>query len=219
MCKSELALYDVRAFGSAVLLSGALGLGGRTAFLLGLAARFFRGALRFGTGLFTRLCCRNQREGGHGEIFAKVNSLEDFRLIAKLYEASRAGVKIRLLVRGLCCLVPGVAGQSEGVEVRSVVGRFLEHSRVFMFSNNFHPRAFLSSADWMRRNLDRRIELFFEVHQEALKEQLFSLLENYWKDNAKSWVLRPDGTYCRNRGAGPRFSVQDALVNFYQLAR
>jgi polyphosphate kinase len=168
-----------------------------------------------------------QKQYGNGSIFAKMNSLEDTKMIDKLYEASGAGVRVRLIVRGICCLVPGVEGMSETVEVRSIVGRFLEHSRVYVFNNNANPRVFLSSADWMTRNLSRRIELLFEVVREELKEHLIYVMETYWKDEKKTRVLIADKGYVR-AGAGPvacsgsgpeageeGFNAQEFLISRY----
>ncbi len=156
-----------------------------------------------------------QQKSKNGLIVAKINSLEDPQMIDKLYEASCAGVKIRLIVRGICCLIPGVRGLSENIEVKSIVGRFLEHSRLFMFNNNAQPRIFLSSADWMRRNLDRRIELLFEVYKADLKEHLQFLLEMHWKDNIKSRALSNSRKYVRTKASGEKFHVQDFLIDLY----
>lgn len=130
-----------------------------------------------------------------GLIFAKMNSLAHEEVIKELYKASQKNVKIKLLVRGICCLVPGIQGVSENIEVRSILGRFLEHSRVFYFKNNGNPEVYLSSADWMTRNLHRRIELMYPVEDPRLKNKLIELLEIYWKDNSKSWRLLQDGSY------------------------
>lgn len=130
-----------------------------------------------------------------GLIFAKMNSIAHEEVIKELYKASQKNVQIKLLVRGICCLVPGVQGVSENIEVRSILGRFLEHSRVFYFKNNGNPEVYLSSADWMTRNLHRRIELMYPIEDPRLKNNLINLLETYWKDNTKSWRLLPDGSY------------------------
>ncbi|MBM3851685.1 MAG: RNA degradosome polyphosphate kinase, partial [Verrucomicrobia bacterium] len=124
---------------------------------------------------------------------------------------------IRLLVRGICCLRPGVPGLSETIEVRSIVGRFLEHSRVFLFHHNGNRRVFLASADWMRRNFDRRIELLFEITREEMKEHLQFVLETCWRDTLKARVMQPDGTYARARGE-EKFNAQEALLAHYARA-
>ncbi len=159
----------------------------------------------------------NQKRYGTGRIFAKVNSLSDPAAIDKLYEASQSGVSIRLLVRGICCLVPGVPGQSENIEVRSLVGRFLEHSRIYCFHCNGQPRFFLSSADLMSRNLDRRIELLLPVEDDEHKKHLDWLLGAYWKDNVKARRLAADGTYAPlPRGENePAVVLHDLLISHY----
>ena len=133
------------------------------------------------------------------QIVAKMNSLVDPELIAALYDASRKGVEIRLCVRGICCLRPGVKGVSENITVTGVVDRFLEHSRIFYFQHGGQEEIFLSSADWMPRNLDRRIELMVPVQDPACRRRLLDLLYTALADNVKSWRLKPDGTYERVR--------------------
>ncbi|MBI4845894.1 MAG: polyphosphate kinase 1 [Candidatus Omnitrophica bacterium] len=158
-----------------------------------------------------------QKKYKNGFIFAKMNSLEDPRIIEKLYEASSAGVKIKLIVRGICCLLPGVAQISENIEVRSIVGRFLEHSRIYLFNNNGMLRVFLSSADWMRRNLDHRIELLFEIYKDELKEYLKFVMDTCWKDNLKAWNLLPDASYIKNKKDGEKFNAQEFLIKHHCL--
>ncbi len=130
-----------------------------------------------------------------GEIIVKMNSLAHQEVIDALYRASKRGVKIKLLVRGVCCLIPGVKGLSENIEVRSIIGRFLEHSRAFYFKNGGNSEYYLSSADWMTRNLHKRVELMFKVHDKELQKRIKTILDLYWSDNTKSWKLNPDGTY------------------------
>jgi polyphosphate kinase len=156
-----------------------------------------------------------QQEHKNGFIFAKMNSLEDTKMINKLYEASSAGVKIQLVVRGICVLIPGVPGLSENITVKSVVGRFLEHSRIYLFNNNSDYRVFLSSADWMSRNLDKRIELMFEILQPNLKDSLRSILEVTWRDNQKSRVLLPQRTYSYRRAKEDKFNAQEFFLKNY----
>jgi polyphosphate kinase len=155
-----------------------------------------------------------QKQHGNGLICAKVNALEDPQTIEKLYQASQKGVSIKLVVRGICCLKPGVPGLSETIEVRSMVGRFLEHTRIFLFHNNGDRRVFLSSADWMRRNLDRRIELLFEIAKEDMKEHLQFVLDTCWRDTVKARVMQSDGTYVRVKGE-EKFNAQEALIKHY----
>jgi len=136
-------------------------------------------------------------QGKPARIIAKLNSLVDPELIVSLYEASRAGVRIDLIVRGICCLRPGVPGLSETITVRSIVGRFLEHSRIYYFANDNAPELFLSSADWMPRNLDRRVELMFPVEDETAWEKVMDVLETQLADTERSWLMGPDGQYTR----------------------
>lgn len=135
------------------------------------------------------------KAGKKAKIVAKMNSLCDKEVIAALYEASCAGVKIELIVRGICCLKAGIPGLSENISVRSIVGNFLEHSRIFYFENNGAPQVFMGSADWMPRNLDKRVEIVFPVEDEKLKEAVFHILEVELEDNVKAHILQPDGTY------------------------
>jgi polyphosphate kinase len=136
------------------------------------------------------------RQGHTGRIAMKINSLVDPVFISALYEASNAGVKIDLIVRGICCLIPGKQGLSENIRVTSIVGRFLEHSRIFYFENNGEFEIFLSSADVMQRNLDRRVEIAFPILDEKIKKQLKEIiLKVMLMDNQKARVLAPNGTY------------------------
>ncbi len=157
-----------------------------------------------------------QKKNKNGLILAKMNSLEDPRIIEKLYSASKAGVKVKLIVRGICCLIPEVQGLSDNIEVKSTVGRFLEHTRMFLFNNNDNARIFLSSADWMRRNFDGRVELLFEIYKEDIKEHLKSLLELYWKDHKKSWRLCPDGKYEKLKGKEDDKDIQHEMIKHYE---
>ncbi|MDG1875353.1 MAG: polyphosphate kinase 1 [Mariniblastus sp.] len=135
------------------------------------------------------------KNGGSGQITAKINSLVDKDLIDALYAASQAGVKIRLNVRGICCLVPGKKGLSENIKVVSVVDRLLEHARVFYFEHGGDEKLFISSADWMGRNLDRRVELMIPVEESACKSRLLKILRSYFDDNFSAMELQTDGTY------------------------
>lgn len=147
---------------------------------------------------FVRLIRReaaNAREGKKAKIIAKMNSLCDKEIIAELYEASCAGVKIDLIIRGICCLKAGILGLSENIAVRSIVGNFLEHSRIFYFENDGMAQLYMGSADWMPRNLDKRVEIVFPVEDEHLKEEVFHILEVELEDNVKAHILQPDGSY------------------------
>lgn len=146
-----------------------------------------------------------QREIEHAQagrpsgIRAKMNQLQDPAMIRELYRASQAGVPITLNVRGLCCLRPGVPGLSETIRVFSVVGRFLEHGRIYWFENGGNPEVFIGSADWMKRNLDGRVETIAPIADPALREELRQILEVYDQDNTSAWDLQPDGSYVRRR--------------------
>jgi polyphosphate kinase len=144
-----------------------------------------------------------------GLIMAKVNSLQDQEIVRALYRASQAGVKIMLNVRGMCCLRPGVPGVSENIEVRSIVDRYLEHARVFYFRNGGHEEVYLSSADWMHRNLDRRIEIIFPVISPNLRRRLIEILETCFADNVKARTLRSDGSYEKVARNGPAVRAQE----------
>lgn len=138
---------------------------------------------------------KHAMEGRPAAIIAKMNSLCDRDIIAALYEASAAGVKIDLIVRGICCLKTGIPGVSENITVRSIVGNFLEHSRIFYFENDEKYEIYCGSADWMPRNLERRVEILFPVDRPELKDELLHILECQLKDNVKASVLQPDGSY------------------------
>ena len=147
---------------------------------------------------FMRLIARetkHAREGKPAKIVAKMNSLCDEGIIAALYEASAAGVEIELIVRGICCLKVGIPGISENIHVRSIVGNFLEHSRIFFFLNDGEEELYMGSADWMPRNLDRRVEILFPVLDDTLKEKVKHILDVELADNTKAHVLKPDGEY------------------------
>ncbi len=140
---------------------------------------------------------KNAEEGKKAEIIAKMNSLVDPEIINLLYLASKSGVKISLIVRGICCLYPQRKILSENIKVKSIIGHFLEHSRIFWFSNNDHNEVFIGSADWMRRNLDRRIEAVTPIEDDELKSTIYSLLQTYIKDNYFSWIMKEDGSYSK----------------------
>ncbi len=137
------------------------------------------------------------REGKEAYIIAKMNSLCDKKMIAALYEASSAGVKIHLIVRGICCLIPGMKGISENITVRSIVGTFLEHSRIFKFHNDGNDEIYMGSADWMPRNLDKRVEILFPVTDERLKSEVSHILEIQLADNVKAQIMDKNGGYSR----------------------
>lgn len=154
---------------------------------------------------------KHAREGHQGHIIAKMNALVDIDLIDKLYEASRAGVKIKLLVRGICTLVPGVPGMSENIEVSSIVGEFLEHSRIYYFENHKKPELYLSSADWMTRNLNRRVELLFPVEDSEIVQRIYTTLKLYLADNQKTWILNASGSYERKSDDHKPIKAQEIM--------
>jgi polyphosphate kinase len=150
-----------------------------------------------------------------GLIMAKVNSLQDPGIIEALYRAGQAGVTVKLNVRGICCLRPGVKGLSENIDVTSIVDRYLEHARVFYFHNGGHNEVYMSSADWMRRNLDRRLEIMFPVMDRRLRRRVTGMLKTLFADNVKARRLLPDGTYGRVPKVG---KVVRAQEQFYREA-
>lgn len=137
------------------------------------------------------------RKGQKAHIIAKMNSLCDREIIAALYAASQAGVKIDLIIRGICCLKTGIPGISENITVHSIVGNFLEHARIFYFYSNGQKEIYMGSADWMPRNLDKRVEIIFPVEAENLKKELIHILDVQLSDNTKAHILQPDGTYVK----------------------
>ncbi|MHB1645687.1 MAG: polyphosphate kinase 1 [bacterium] len=135
---------------------------------------------------------KNAKKGKAAKIIAKINSLTDKKIIFKLYEASKSGVKIELIVRGICRLIPGLTGISDNISVKSIIGRFLEHSRILYFHAGGKEKIFISTADWMERNMDGRVELLFEIFEIEAKEKLKKILEYNLKDNTRSWILQKD---------------------------
>ena len=151
------------------------------------------------------------KKGKKARIIAKMNSLVDRGVIEKLYEASRAGVTIDLIIRGACSLRSGIKNLSENISVYSIVGRYLEHSRIYYFENGLEPEIYLSSADWMGRNLNRRVETLFPVEDKECFKEVFEVLEANLKDNVKSKKQNPDGTYKKVDSGKIKFSCQDEL--------
>lgn len=152
------------------------------------------------------------RQGKPARIVAKMNALVDDEVIRALYRASQAGTKIDLVVRGICCLRPGITGVSENIRVRAIIGRFLEHTRVFYFQNGGEEELFCSSADWMYRNLHRRVETCFPIERRDLRERVVRELGYYLRDNLQAWELQSDGSYQRARCEGEPFSAQQTLL-------
>ena len=159
----------------------------------------------------------NAKKGLPCGITAKVNSLVDPELIGLLYQASQAGVPVKLVVRGICCLIPGLPGVSENITVISIVGQLLEHSRIFRFENAGDPKIYMGSADWMPRNLDRRVELVFPIEEEDLKQRAFETLDTFLQDNTNARMMLPDTTYKHvDRRGKTAFSCQ---LTFYRRAQ
>jgi polyphosphate kinase len=150
-----------------------------------------------------------------GRIIAKMNALVDTKIIRKLYEASRAGVRIDLLVRGICCLRPGIPGTSDNIRVVSILDRFLEHSRIYYFHNGGNPEIYSGSADWMTRNFRKRAEILYPVEDTELKTRIIDeILRTYLNDNVKARLMQPDGSYVRvkPKDGGKLVRSQSALI-------
>jgi polyphosphate kinase len=170
---------------------------------------------------FTELIRREAEHAKAGRpcgIDAKMNQLQDPEIIHELYRANQAGVPIRLNVRGLSCLRPGVPGLSENIQVFSIVGRFLEHSRIYRFLNGGDPEYFIGSADWMKRPLSNRVETVVPIPDEKLKRELDGILEVYQTDNCSAWDCGPDGVYMR-RTPREGEECRAAQESFIQLAQ
>jgi polyphosphate kinase len=181
-------------------------------------SRLLQSPFTLHTGMIERL----EREVGHARagrparVICKMNALVDPQTIEALYRASGAGVKVDLIVRGICALRPGLPGVSENITVRSVIGRFLEHSRVFYFENGGESELYCASADWMERNFFRRVEVGFPVPRDALRERIVRDLQLYLADNTQAWILRPDGSYVRiEPGTEEPVCAQKQLLEHY----
>jgi polyphosphate kinase len=167
------------------------------------------------SGMLEQIEAERQKalQGQPGLIQAKMNALTEPKIIRALDEASQAGVRVDLIVRGVCCLLPGVSGVSENIRVRSVVGRFLEHMRVYCFGVGEDRKVFLSSADWMNRNFFRRVEACFPIRDPALAERVYREgLAHYLDDNTQAWELLNDGTYQKFKNRGKSYGAQAALL-------
>ncbi|WP_315016143.1 polyphosphate kinase 1 [Capnocytophaga leadbetteri] len=159
---------------------------------------------------------KNAKAGKEAYIKLKMNNITSYKMIDKLYEASRAGVKIQMIVRGICCLVPGIEGMSENIEVISIVDKFLEHPRLFIFGNNGNPKVYISSADWMTRNISFRVEVGCPIYDETIKQELIDTFEISWADNVKARVIdqAQDNHYRPHTLPAQRSQV--ALYEYYQ---
>jgi polyphosphate kinase len=160
---------------------------------------------------------KNAKAGKKAEIIFKLNNLVDEEMIQKLYAASNAGVTIRLIVRGICSLIPGIPGVSEQIQAISIVDKFLEHTRIFVFGNAGSPEIFIGSADLMRRNLDHRIEVVIPIVDEKIKKQLLQLLEIQWRDNTKARIFdEKQSNGFKKRTTGLTIRSQEAAYDFWK---
>ncbi|RBP33184.1 polyphosphate kinase [Oceanihabitans sediminis] len=157
----------------------------------------------------------NAKAGNPAYIRLKMNSMSSYKMIDKLYEASRAGVKIQLIVRGLCCLIPGKKGMSENIEAISIVDKFLEHTRLFIFCNNNDPKVYISSADWMTRNIDHRVEVSCPIYDEDIKQELIDTFNICWSDNVKARILNEKQNNKYKRNNKPKVRSQFETYNYY----
>src|SRR5690606_15557421 len=160
----------------------------------------------------------NARAGKKAKIMLKLNSLQAHDMVDLLYEASNAGVEVKMIIRGICSLVPQKPGFSDNIEVRSIVDRFLEHSRIYYFYNDGEEDLYLSSADWMERNLYYRIETAFPVKDQSLKEELLKLLEIQWRDNLKARVIDETGSNAYVQDSSD-LSYRSQLETYYYFKR
>jgi polyphosphate kinase len=159
---------------------------------------------------------RNKKEGKPAYIRLKMNSISSYKMIDKLYQASNAGVTIEMIVRGICCLVPGVKGMSENIKVVSIIDKFLEHTRLYVFCNNNDPKVYISSADWMTRNIENRVEVSCPIYDQDIKEELIDTFNICWKDNVKSRILdqKQTNTYLKNDKE--KIRTQFETYNYYK---
>jgi polyphosphate kinase len=160
----------------------------------------------------------HQAAHGNGRIVAKMNAMDDVGIIEQLYRASQAGVQIDLIIRGHCCLRPGLPGYSENIRVISILGRFLEHDRIYAFGNNGSPVVLSGSADWRTRNLDERVELLTPVEEPALRQHMIDIVNTALRDNYLAWELHRDGYY-RRRIPGPAAEIVNLQARMMALAR
>lgn len=158
---------------------------------------------------------KNAKAGKDAYIKIKMNSFTSYKMVDKLYEASNAGVKIQLIIRGICCLIPGVKGMSDNIEAISIVDKFLEHPRVFIFSNSGDSKVYISSADWMTRNLDYRVEVGCPIYDEDLKQEIIDVFELTWKDNVKARIFSENQDNAYRRDKNPKLRSQFAVYDYY----
>jgi polyphosphate kinase len=153
--------------------------------------------------------------GRDAYIKIKMNSFTSYEMVDKLYEASMAGVKIQLIIRGVCCLIPGLVGMSENIEAISIVDKFLEHPRVFIFGNEGNPKIYISSADWMTRNLDNRVEVGCPIYDEDIKQELIDTFEISWSDNVKARIFNGEQNNVYRKNELPKLRSQFAMYDYY----
>ncbi|RYH71864.1 polyphosphate kinase 1 [Flavobacteriaceae bacterium 144Ye] len=157
----------------------------------------------------------NVKQGKPAYIKLKLNSISSYAMVDKLYEASRAGVKIQMIVRGLCCLIPGVEGMSENIEVISIIDKFLEHTRLYIFCNDNDEKVYISSADWMTRNIENRVEVTCPIYDEDIKQELLDIFDICWSDNVKSRILNKNQNNRYKRNNLPKVRTQFATYDYY----
>lgn len=157
----------------------------------------------------------NVKHGKLGSIKLKMNSISSYKMIDKLYEASNAGVKIQMVVRGICCLIPGIKGMSENIEVISIIDKFLEHTRLYIFGNDNNPKVYISSADWMTRNIDNRVEVSCPILQEDIKQELIDIFDICWNDNVKARLINSENTNEYRKNELPLVRTQFETYNYY----
>ncbi|NRB60912.1 MAG: polyphosphate kinase 1 [Winogradskyella sp.] len=157
----------------------------------------------------------NAKSGKTSFIKLKMNSISSYKMIDKLYEASRAGVKIQMIVRGICCIVPGVEGMSENIEIISIIDKFLEHTRLFIFANDNDPKVYISSADWMTRNIDHRVEVTCPIYDDDIKLELQDLYDICWQDNVKARIINKSQNNEYRRNNGKKIRAQHETYNYY----
>ena len=158
----------------------------------------------------------NKKEGKPAYIRLKMNSISSYKMIDKLYQASNAGVRIEMIVRGICCLVPGVKGMSENITVVSIIDKFLEHTRQYIFCNNNDPKVYISSADWMTRNIENRVEVSCPIYDDEIKEELIDTFNICWKDNVKSRILDKQQTNTYKLDNNKKIRAQFETYNYYK---
>jgi polyphosphate kinase len=160
----------------------------------------------------------NAKNGNTAYINLKMNSISSYKMVDKLYEASRAGVKIKMIIRGICCLVPGVKNMSENIEVISIVDKFLEHTRLYIFGNNNNTKIYISSADWMTRNIENRVEVSCPIYDDSIKSELQDIFDIYWRDNVKARIIdqAQDNRYRVSQPSTEKIRAQFKIYEYHQ---